>query len=287
MNNFTKHERPLRQTATAVAVVAMIAAVIGTGAVYNIFDLSGPTGAYSPGTFTDKRDGKKYKTVVIGGRRWLAENLNYRADSSWCYGNNSSNCDKYGRLYVFQTAKKVCPAGWHLPKQEEWVKLGLSATAVERWPPECWYCRFGALCDKNDTDSIRVAKPECMDCPCFGERLIESGIEDWYDAGYVLKAESGWNGEHGNGADDFGFSALPGGYRDRYYGGFYNAGDNGYWWSAASWFSWRAYIMGYDIGSDRACYRNMSSGSSDMREDGGNKSNAYSVRCVQNGFAPR
>ena len=49
--------------------------------------------------------------------------------------------------------------------------------------------------------------------------------------GTALKAASGW-GSGDNSTDDFGFSALPGGYRflDGY---FYNAGDNGYWWSSS------------------------------------------------------
>ena len=52
----------------------------------------------------------------------------------------------------------------------------------------------------------------------------------------------------GNGTDDFGFSALPGGYRRYYDGAFDNAGYYGYWWSSSpsGGSAWYRYLSSYN-----------------------------------------
>jgi len=155
------------------------------------------TSSGSSETFTDSRDGQTYKTVVIGGKRWMAQNLNYRIkDKSWCYGGDNSYCDKYGRWYDWNTAKTVCPSGYHLPSRQEWDDLVETAGG--------------------------------------------SGV-----ASKKLKARSGWssgwgNGKGGNGTDNFGFSALPGGGATSL-GGTAGSpiGERGCWWTATeSYYIW-------------------------------------------------
>jgi len=96
----------------------MVAAVLSAPLLF-----SACSNPQSGGTFTDPRDGKKYRTVRIGNLTWMAQNLNYQTSNSWCYGSNASNCARYGRLYTWNAAMNACPSGWRLPAREDWYKL--------------------------------------------------------------------------------------------------------------------------------------------------------------------
>ena len=204
-------------------------------------------------SIVDPRDGKIYKTVMIGDQVWMAENLNY-ADSvktpslkgkSWCYNNVAANCDVAGRLYTWAAAidsvklandadnpqdcgvdkictlpakvQGICPDGWHLPTRTEWNAL------------------FTEVGGKST-------------------------------AGKILKSQTGWDG---NGTDEYGFSALPAG--GRYNNGCFNSdGFNAYFWSAEDEdYRLDAFIVSLYYNDGVANLSNL------------NKYNAFSVRCLK------
>ncbi|TSA34274.1 MAG: hypothetical protein D4R64_12275 [Porphyromonadaceae bacterium] len=75
-------------------------------------------------TITDIRDGQSYQAIQMGDAWWMAENLRYDAgEGSYCYENNATRCENYGKLYTWEAAMRSCPNGWHLPSLQEFETM--------------------------------------------------------------------------------------------------------------------------------------------------------------------
>jgi uncharacterized protein (TIGR02145 family) len=73
---------------------------------------------------TDSRDGKKYPVKTYGNQVWMVQNLDYQTPGCLVFENNPGKYpSEFGRLYTYQEAISACPAGWHLPSDEEWKNL--------------------------------------------------------------------------------------------------------------------------------------------------------------------
>ena len=209
-------------------------------------------------TLTDLRDGQVYKTTTIDipsknySEVWMAENLNYETDKSWCYGDDPANCAKYGRLYTWAAAvgrdeeecgvyhacnlgegdiRGACPKGWHLPSQSEWEALIVAAD--------------GSITEYTSSNTA-------------GSKL-KSAARCWSSySGITIE-------------DAFGFSALPAGYRNLGIGNYNYWGRGTYFWSSTEETIYYAYVMGLD-------YRNDGAG---LTYDSNHKNYGDSVRCIK------
>jgi uncharacterized protein (TIGR02145 family)/prepilin-type N-terminal cleavage/methylation domain-containing protein len=184
-------------------------------------------------------EGYDYETVEIGTQCWFAENLqtdtynngspipNITDNTEWendtsgaycCYDNDSGNCDTYGALYNWYAVNtgNLCPAGWHVPNDEEFKIL--EGTVDSTYPvddPE-W---DGIGEDRGDDAGSKLAG---------NETLWEDGVLD----------------EHTNFGNS-GFNVLPAG--ERYgYGGFSPLGSGANFWSSQDngpVSAWRRYLF--------------------------------------------
>jgi uncharacterized protein (TIGR02145 family) len=130
--------------------------------------------------FVSDDDGQSYKWVKIGDQIWMAENLAYNAGSgSLAYDDNEDFVEYYGRLYTWEGLVQGSGSSSENPS-------GIQGVCPSGWHVPSyaeWQELRGFILSNGFTGST---------------------------IGNALKATSGWY-DGGNGTDDFGFSALPGG----------------------------------------------------------------------------
>lgn len=192
-------------------------------------------------TLLDTRDGNQYSTIEVGDQCWIQENLNYDIGTNWCYNNNTAYCEVFGRLYNWTTimngspgsssdpsgVQGICPQDWHIPSDAEW----------------CTLLQF---------------VDESVDCDYTGYNGTDAGLK--------LKSTWGWSTD-GNGTDDYGFTALPGGCMGIYH--FDDVFLFSYFWSTTEDYPGYAWLIKLNYGLPTAA-RYFST-----------KNRGYSVRCLK------
>jgi uncharacterized protein (TIGR02145 family) len=161
----------------------------------------------SVGTVTDF-DGNVYTTVIIGTQEWMDENL------------------KVTHYRNGEPIQKVTDG-------TQWSDLTTGAY--------CWYDNdeptygetYGALYNWFTVDDSRNLCPTGWHVPSDGEwTTLSDYLGGTWEAGVKMKSSSGWN-NNGNGTNESGFTALPGGERTNN-GTFYNIGNRGIWCSTST-----------------------------------------------------
>jgi uncharacterized protein (TIGR02145 family) len=231
--------------------------ILDTPETSNTYTFQFATNIPCPGTPTITYEGQVYNTIQIFSQCWLRENLNIGKMISgtedqqnndtiekYCYNNELDSCTKYGGLYqwdevmqysIVASSQGICPSGWHIPSDKEWKVLEGSVDSQYGIGDPIWHY--------------------------LGYRGL--------DAGANLKTTSGWKNE-GNGTDLFGFSGLPGGFRDDN-SSFDEVCEFGRWWSSTVYYL-----------NDWAWYRNLYYYYPKVWRDLEFKKLGYSVRCLKN-----
>jgi uncharacterized protein (TIGR02145 family) len=178
----------------------------------------------------------------------MAENLNHKTDNSWCYNDDDSNCEKYGRIYDWASATKICPGGWRLPGEKEWQTLidfaGGKENAGKKLKAHSGWDRAKVWSEKKKLKEI-------------------------------------WKI---NGSDDFGFSALPGGARigsitTGSQPAYYSAGSFGSWWTSTEYEEGKAWRMVMGLSCNETGYPCDDAATLDVKDK---NVPGFSVRCIKN-----
>ncbi|MCQ2106092.1 MAG: hypothetical protein MJZ26_09895 [Fibrobacter sp.] len=156
-----------------ISVNVITVDLVDTAETYLYFDVrpsvTGPTPDFSdlveikePLTYAD--------TVELNGLVWTNFNLDVQVsltDSAhlkrWCYNDDSTYCEKYGRLYTLEEALQVCRNGWHLPTSDEWKEsVGYGYDAYVKFSAKGWGREYW-------TSTRNVLNNDCATSVEFGD----------------------------------------------------------------------------------------------------------------------
>ncbi len=172
------------------------------------------------GAYTIKDyDGNIYRVVKIGNQVWMAENLRVTHFPDGTAIPLITDNSEWADLGDNDTDKAYCYYDNSRDSLAKYGALYTYAAALEACP-EGWHL-------PSDT--------EWRELKDYVTNDDHSGTE-----GDALKSTTGWL-NNGNGTDNYGFSALPGGMRNFEAGYFTSVGLKGYWWS-------NSYTSIYSIG---------------------------------------
>jgi uncharacterized protein (TIGR02145 family) len=82
------------------------------------------------------------------GKHWTTENLDVETPESYCYDDAEQNCRRYGRLYTWTSAQRVCGSlgsGWRLPTNEEWRTMATHYGGIRDETADLGKAAFTAL----------------------------------------------------------------------------------------------------------------------------------------------
>lgn len=207
-------------------------------------------------SFTDNRNGRSYRTVQIGNQIWMAENLDVatflNGDTILEIKNRKEGIKANNHKQAFFSFyMHEATNGDVYGKLYNWFAINDPRGIA----PEGW-----RIPDRSDWDTLIA--------------YIGGSSKIAIDK---LKSKSGWI-KDGNGTDETGFSALPGGGRDLG-GGFAGMGGYGYWWSSTEINRSYAYHIG--LASDHHDLYESFKGIF-LLSGPALKECAFSVRCVKN-----
>ena len=113
-------DNPTSSSSSEESSSSSVAIVPSSSSVVVLSSSSQQDAVIEDGVMVDKRDEQRYELTSLNGKTWMAQSINYEtAAGSFCYQDNETNCDVYGRLYTYEAAQSACPGGWHIATRAE------------------------------------------------------------------------------------------------------------------------------------------------------------------------